>query len=80
MKIVKYITSLPKNFLIILIKIYQKYISNLKGKSTCRFYPTCSEYSKQAIEKYGFFIGGFKAIKRIIRCNPYSKGGVDYLK
>ena len=80
MKIVKIIINLPKNISIKLIKIYQKYISNTKSVNSCRFYPTCSEYSKQAIEKYGFLIGTFKSLKRIIRCNPYCKGGVDLLK
>jgi putative membrane protein insertion efficiency factor len=66
-----------KHFLIFLIKIYQKYISPLKGVSTCKYTPTCSAYSIEAFEKYGFFKGLFLSCWRIIRCNPFSKGGYD---
>ncbi|MHB8905252.1 MAG: membrane protein insertion efficiency factor YidD [Melioribacteraceae bacterium] len=62
--------------LINLIKLYQKLISPLFPPS-CRFYPTCSEYAVQAITKYGVFIGGAKAAWRILRCNPFNKGGFD---
>lgn len=68
-----------KKFLIYLINIYQKHISKFFG-NRCKYYPTCSEYTKQAIEKYGAFKGSFYGIKRIIRCNPFSKGGYDPLK
>lgn len=63
--------------LINLIKLYQKYVSPLK-KPSCRFYPSCSNYAILSIEKYGFFKGSLKAIWRVLRCNPFSKGGVDY--
>ena len=46
----------------------------------CKFYPTSSEYTKQAIEKYGAGKGTFLGIKRILKCNPFSKGGYDPLK
>ena len=46
----------------------------------CKFYPTCSEYTKQAVEKYGVIKGGTKGIIRILKCNPFSKGGYDPLK
>lgn len=65
-----------KRFLVILIRLYQKYLSPLKGQ-TCRFYPTCSEYSAQAILKYGFAKGSWKAIKRILKCHPFHPGGND---
>lgn len=68
-----------RSFFIFLIDFYQKWISPLKG-ATCRFYPTCSEYSKQAIFKYGILKGGFLALKRILKCHPFHKGGVDLLK
>jgi len=61
---------------VILIKGYQKFISPLFPPS-CRFYPTCSEYAIQAIDKYGIFKGGIKAAWRILRCNPFNKGGYD---
>lgn len=60
-----------------LIRFYQKRISPLFG-ARCRFYPTCSEYAILAVKKYGFFKGFFKAVYRILRCNPFSKGGIDY--
>ena len=66
-----------KNFLLFLIKIYQK-ISSLTPPR-CRFYPTCSEYTKQAIMKYGVFKGGWLGLKRIFRCHPLNEGGYDPL-
>ena len=67
-----------KNLLIKLIKLYQK----IPGRfhRNCKFYPTCSNYAILAITKYGSIKGSFLAIKRIIRCNPFSKGGIDLLK
>ena len=58
------------------IRIYQKYLSPLKH-TKCPYYPTCSQYGLEAIEKYGAFKGGLMAIWRILRCNPFSKGGYD---
>ena len=46
----------------------------------CKFDPSCSEYTKQAINKYGFFKGSFLGMKRILKCNPFSYGGYDPLK
>ena len=68
-----------KKFFIYIINIYQKYISP-NFKKSCKYYPTCSEYTKQAIDKYGIFKGSFYGIKRILKCNPFSKGGYDPLK
>ena len=68
-----------RKILIFLIEKYQKYISPILGNN-CKYYPTCSEYTKQAIEKYGAFKGSFYGIKRILKCNPFSKGGYDPLK
>ncbi|PMP81213.1 MAG: membrane protein insertion efficiency factor YidD [Caldisericum exile] len=65
-----------KNLLISVLKFYRKYISPLKPP-TCRFTPTCSEYAIEAIEKYGAKKGGFLAIKRVLRCNPFFPGGND---
>lgn len=58
------------------IRIYQKYLSPLKY-TKCPYYPTCSQYGLEAIEKYGAFKGGLMAVWRILRCNPFSKGGYD---
>lgn len=71
-----------KRILLFLLKIYKKYISPI-FKSIgieCKYYPTCSEYMRQAIEKYGALKGTFLGIKRLLRCNPFSKGGYDPLK
>ena len=68
-----------KKILIFLIKVYKKYISPLLPKS-CRFYPTCSEYAIEAVYKYGVLKGSIRIIYRILRCNPFSKGGYDPVK
>ena len=62
-----------------LIRFYQRVISPGLPDS-CRFYPTCSEYGYQAIEKYGIIKGGGMTIWRILRCNPFSRGGYDPVK
>ena len=66
-----------KRLVISLVRFYQKAISPL-FPSSCRYYPTCSTYTIMAIEKYGLLKGGLKAVWRILRCNPWSKGGIDY--
>ena len=67
-----------KNILIKLIKLYQQ----LPGEfhNHCKFYPTCSNYAIQTIEKYGALKGSILAIKRIVKCNPISRGGIDLVK
>ncbi|NJP41688.1 membrane protein insertion efficiency factor YidD [Oscillospiraceae bacterium HV4-5-C5C] len=65
-----------KKLMIRMIRFYQRSISPLLGPS-CRFIPTCSEYAVEAIQKYGAIKGGAKALWRILRCNPFSKGGYD---
>ena len=71
-----------KKIMILIIKIYKKTLSKLLSELGfhCKYYPTCSEYSKQAIEKYGAVKGTILGIHRILRCNPFSKGGYDPLK
>ena len=64
-----------KNLLIKLINVYQS-LSKLTPP-VCRFYPTCSEYMKQAIFKYGILKGGLLGIKRILKCHPFHEGGYD---
>ena len=61
-----------KSLLICLIKVYRSVISPLH-KPCCRFIPTCSEYAVLAIEKYGALKGGYLAVRRILRCHPFSK-------
>ena len=71
-----------KKIIIFIINGYQKHISLwLENRGIkCKFYPTCSEYTKQAIQKYGIVKGCIIGIRRILRCNPFSKGGYDPLK
>ena len=65
-----------KKVLITVIKAYQTLISPLFVKS-CRFHPSCSEYAVSAIDHYGAFRGTLKAIWRVLRCNPFTRGGFD---
>ncbi|WP_297963104.1 membrane protein insertion efficiency factor YidD [uncultured Anaerovibrio sp.] len=65
-----------KKFMLFMIELYRSYISPLKPPS-CRYVPTCSEYAMIAIEKYGPLKGGYLAIRRILRCHPFHKGGYD---
>lgn len=69
-----------KKVLLFLIRFYRKYISPHK-KPCCRFIPTCSQYAIEAIEKYGAFKGGYLALRRILKCHPFSgKSGYDPVK
>ena len=67
------------HFLIKIIKIYQFLISPLFG-SSCRYLPTCSEYSIESLKTHGFFKGLFYSLKRILSCNPWGSGGFDPVK
>ena len=71
-----------KIIIIFLIKIYKRVISPFFEYLGihCKYYPTCSEYTIQAIEKYGVCKGSILGLKRIIKCNPLSKGGYDPLR
>ncbi len=65
-----------KHVMIWLIRLYQRFISPLKRPS-CRFTPTCSAYAVEAFKKRGFFVGFILTVWRILRCNPFSRGGYD---
>ncbi len=65
-----------KKLALLLIRFYQKFISPLKPP-TCRFYPSCSEYTYQAIARYGLLKGGWLGLKRLSRCHPWNPGGYD---
>lgn len=67
-----------KRLLLGVIRFYQKRLSPLKNPS-CRFYPTCSSYTYQAIEKYGALKGTYLGLKRILKCHPFHPGGYDPL-
>lgn len=59
-----------------LIKLYQLTLSPLLG-ARCRYHPTCSAYTGEAIAKYGFFKGSFLGLRRLLRCHPFHAGGID---
>ena len=66
-----------RKILVFLIRIYQKFLSPLKGHGTCIYTPTCSQYAIEALKKHGIIKGGLLSIWRILRCNPFAKGGYD---
>ena len=72
----RWIAALPKRFLLWLIRLYRAGISPMH-RPCCRFIPTCSQYAMEAIEKYGAVKGGYLALRRILRCNPFCNGGYD---
>ena len=61
---------------LLLIRLYQRAISPVLGVH-CRFYPTCSAYTREAIEKYGFVQGSWLGVRRLLRCHPLHRGGID---
>ncbi len=65
-----------KRLLIFIIRIYQYLLSPFLGNN-CRFYPTCSHYAIEAIERFGIFRGTWLAMRRVARCHPWHPGGVD---
>lgn len=67
-----------KNIFLLPIRFYQRFISPYTPPH-CRYYPTCSAYAYKAISVHGVIIGGFLGVWRILRCNPFSKGGVDFV-
>lgn len=60
-----------------IINFYKTYISPQLGRGKCKYYPTCSQYAIECFKKYGFFRAFFMSVWRILRCNPFSKGGYD---
>ncbi|MBM79253.1 MAG: membrane protein insertion efficiency factor YidD [Planctomycetaceae bacterium] len=70
------IVSLPALLLIGLIRLYQMTLSHITGRQ-CRYHPTCSEYTLQAVRKYGAVVGSLKGFGRICRCHPWHPGGYD---
>ena len=73
-------------YFLLLIRIYQKTLSfdhswlkYFKPQGQCKFYPTCSEYTHNAIVRYGILKGAYAGVRRILRCHPWSKGGIDYI-
>jgi len=71
------IWNLPRLLLLLLIRLYQETLAKGVPANTCRFHPTCSHYGYQAIYKYGVLKGGWLATWRVLRCNPFNRGGYD---
>jgi len=69
--------NFPRMVFLALIRLYQATLSRTLPRDTCRFYPSCSHYGYQAIYKYGILKGGVMTAWRILRCNPFNKGGFD---
>ncbi|MCB1614987.1 MAG: membrane protein insertion efficiency factor YidD [Pseudomonadales bacterium] len=67
-----------KKVSLLMLSCYSKHISPFLPPH-CRFYPTCSAYTKQAIDKYGFVQGGALGIKRLLKCHPWHEGGIDHV-
>ena len=66
-----------KKLLIAMVRFYRKFLSPMKKYPNCIYTPTCSQYAIEAIEKYGALKGSYLTTKRILRCNPFAKGGYD---
>ncbi|MBD9150406.1 membrane protein insertion efficiency factor YidD [Candidatus Avelusimicrobium fimicolum] len=72
------ISLVCKNFLLLLLNLFMLLVRPFLGpRGVCRFTPTCSQYAKQAIVKYGAFKGGYLALKRVLKCHPLHPGGYD---
>ena len=65
-----------KRIMMAMVRFYRAAISPLRPPC-CRFYPTCSQYALEALEKYGALKGGWLSVRRVLRCNPFHKGGYD---
>jgi len=74
-----FIKNLPVFVAMGLIRIYRRYISPVKPP-TCRFYPTCSQYALESLEKYGIIVGTYRSLIRILKCHPFHPGGYDPVK
>jgi len=72
----RWLRLVPKRTLLWLIRFYRANLSQLHP-GCCRFIPTCSQYALEAVEKYGALKGGYLAVRRILRCHPFHKGGYD---
>ena len=71
---IKKVTSVMKAVMLGAIRLYRKH---LRHRPCCRFYPSCSQYALEAIEKYGPLKGGYLAVRRILRCHPFYKGDLN---
>ncbi|MBI3171447.1 MAG: membrane protein insertion efficiency factor YidD [Hydrocarboniphaga effusa] len=73
---VRHLAEIPRQILIGLIRIYRRLLSPLLGPR-CRFYPSCSAYALEALQRHGAARGSWLAARRIVRCHPLNEGGLD---
>lgn len=76
MNVVRSIMLLPRNGVILLLRLYRALISPLYG-DVCRYYPSCSAYGLVAVQEHGVVAGGWLTAKRLARCHPWAEGGID---
>ena len=74
--VVRFIWHLPRNILIIVLKLYRRVVSPTYGQ-VCRFFPSCSAYALEAVTVHGAVKGSWFAVRRIVRCHPWNSGGLD---
>lgn len=72
----RFVVRLPGRLVVLLIRSYQRYVSPMRPP-TCKYYPSCSQYAVVAIQRHGLLRGAGLAAWRLLRCNPWSRGGVD---
>ncbi len=76
MKVLLFIALLPRNFMVLILRLYRLVISPLYG-DVCRYYPSCSAYGLGSIQEHGVIIGSVLATRRLGRCHPWAEGGID---
>ncbi|WP_082000279.1 membrane protein insertion efficiency factor YidD [Arthrobacter sp. PAMC 25486] len=74
--VVLFLWHLPRNILIIILKLYRRVVSPIYGQ-VCRFFPSCSAYALEAVTVHGAIKGSWFAARRVVRCHPWSAGGLD---
>jgi putative membrane protein insertion efficiency factor len=72
----RFVVRLPSRFVVLLLRVWQYLVSPVYGP-TCRFYPSCSGYALEAVDRHGLVRGGWLAVRRLGRCHPWNPGGVD---
>ena len=74
--VVTFVFLLPRNLSVLVLRLYRAVISPIYG-DVCRYYPSCSSYALQAVQRYGVVRGSWMGMRRIVRCHPWAVGGVD---
>ncbi|BCT78325.1 hypothetical protein SCMU_41670 [Sinomonas cyclohexanicum] len=76
--VVRFVWTLPRNILVLLLKVYRAIVSPLYGQ-VCRFFPSCSAYALEAVTVHGAVRGSYLAVHRLLRCHPWNPGGIDHV-